>query len=93
MPSCRCVRAEEKGFNFVYAFDETGKTAAAYKARVTPELFVIKDGKIAYHGAYDDSMNEPKKTYLVSAVSSLLEGKTPEPAETKAFGCGIKAGK
>ncbi len=84
-------RSEEKGFNFVYAFDETGKTAKAYGAKVTPELFVVKDGKIAYHGAFDDSQRDPKETYLVSAVTSLLDGKTPEVAETRAFGCGIKA--
>ena len=83
-------RAEEKGFNFVYAFDETGEAATAYGARVTPELFVIKDGKIAYHGSFDDEMKEPNESYLVDAVNALLAGQTPEVAETKAFGCGIK---
>jgi peroxiredoxin len=83
-------RAEEKGFNFVYAFDESGNAAEAYGAKVTPELFVIKDGKIAYHGAFDDSMKEPSKTYLLSAVDSLLADQAPEVAETKAFGCSIK---
>lgn len=84
-------RAEEKGFKFVYAFDASAKAAKEYGARVTPELFVIKDGKVAYHGAYDDSQRNPKKTYLVSAVDSLLAGSAPEVATTKAFGCGIKA--
>ena len=83
-------RAEEKGFNFVYAFDESGEAAKKYGARVTPELFVVKDGKIAYHGAYDDAMKNPKKAYLVNAVDALLDGKTPSLSETKAFGCGIK---
>ncbi len=84
-------RSEEKGFNFVYAFDESGSAAKEFGARVTPELFVIKDGKVAYHGSYDDSQRNPTKTYLVSAVDSLLAGKTPDVAKTKAFGCGIKA--
>ena len=86
-------RAEEKGFNFVYAFDETGKAAKDYGARVTPELFVVKDGKIAYHGAYDDKLKKPEKEYLVNAVDALLAGKTPDVAKTKAFGCGIKVKK
>jgi len=84
-------RAEEKGFKFVYAFDASGKAAKEYGARVTPELFVVKEGKVAYHGAYDDSQRNPKKTYLVSAVDALLAGSAPDVAETKAFGCGIKA--
>lgn len=83
-------RVEEKGLNFVYAFDESGAAAKEYGARVTPELFVIKDGKIAYHGAYDDSLNDPTKSYLVDAVDALLANTTPEVAETRAFGCGIK---
>ncbi len=83
-------RAEEKGFNFIYAYDETGNAAREYGARVTPELFVVKDGKIAYHGSYDDELTEPQKSYLVNAVDALLAGQAPEVAETKAFGCGIK---
>lgn len=83
-------RAEEKGFNFVYAFDASGKAAEQYGARVTPELFVVKDGKVAYHGAFDDNQLAPKKAYLVNAVNALLDGKTPEITETRAFGCGIK---
>lgn len=86
-------RAEEKGFNFIYAFDESGSAAKDYGARVTPELFVVKDGKIAYHGAFDDKQRDPKKTHLVNAVNALLAGKTPDVAETKAFGCGIKVKK
>jgi peroxiredoxin len=84
-------RAEEKGFDFVYAFDESGEAAKAYGAKVTPELFVVQDGKIAYHGAFDDKQNGPTKTYLVSAVDSLLAGDKPEMATTKPFGCGIKS--
>ena len=83
-------RAEEKGFNFVYAFDETGNVARAYSARVTPELFVIQDGKIAYHGAFDDDRDEPSSGHLVNAVDALLAGGTPDVVETRAFGCRIK---
>lgn len=84
-------RAEEKGFNFIYAFDESGDAAREYGARVTPELFVVDgEGAIQYHGAFDDSQKKPEKAYLVSAVDAVLAGKKPETTETKAFGCGIK---
>jgi len=84
-------RAEDKGFNFIYAFDESGAAAKDFGAKVTPELFVIQDGKIAYHGAFDDKQKEPTKAYLVNAVDALLQGETPDVATTKPFGCGIKS--
>jgi peroxiredoxin len=83
-------RSEEKEFNFVYALDESGEAAASYGATVTPELFVIQDGKIAYHGAFDNEQEDPSEHYVVNAVTSLLDGKKPEVSETKPFGCGIK---
>ena len=84
-------RAEEKGFNFTYAYDESGDAARDYGARVTPELYVVnKQGTVEYHGAFDDNQKNPKENYLVSAVDSVLAGKKPEVTETKARGCGIK---
>jgi peroxiredoxin len=86
-------RAEEKGFNFPYAYDGSGKSAEAYGARVTPHMYIVDgDGKIAYIGAFDDNMNRDKvtKTYVVDAVDALLAGKRPEVSETKAVGCTIK---
>ena len=38
--------AEEKAFNFAYAFDESGNAVKQCWARVTPELFAIEDGRI-----------------------------------------------
>lgn len=81
--------AKKKGFNFIYALDESGKAVKEYGARVTPELFAIKDGKIAYHGAFDNALNDPTQHYLSDAVTALLQGKPPKVAKTKPFGCGI----
>jgi peroxiredoxin len=84
-------RAEEKGFTFPYAFDESGDAARAYGARVTPHLFIVdQHGKIAYRGAFDDNIKDAKENYVAAAVDELLGGKTPQNASTKAFGCGIK---
>ena len=86
-------RAEEKKFNFPYAYDESGKSAADYGARVTPHMFVIDaDGVVAYIGAFDDNMTAEKaaKHYVADAVDAVLKGKQPETTETKAVGCSIK---
>ena len=91
------TRVKEKGYNYAYAYDESGSVGKAYGARVTPEFFVLdKDRKVRYHGALDDSVqNETKveKRYVKDAVDSLLSGKDVEKSETRATGCGIAYGK
>lgn len=85
-------RAEKKGFNFDYLFDESQESARAYGATVTPHLFVLDQKRqIAYMGAFDDN-NDPskvKENYLIDAVEALLAGKKPEVAESQQRGCGI----
>jgi peroxiredoxin len=84
------TRAEEKGFNFPYVFDKTGKLATEYGARVTPHIFVLDQNRnVAYVGAFDDDQNNPSKKYVTDAVESLLAGKKVETTKSKAFGCGI----
>jgi thiol-disulfide isomerase/thioredoxin len=86
-------RAEEKGFNYPYAFDADGASAKAYGATNTPHIFVLNaDQKVAYIGSFDDNMDATKatKTYLVDAVDSVLAGKEVAVSKTKPIGCGIK---
>ena len=88
------TRAEEKGLNYPYIKDESGKSAQEYGATVTPHLFVLgPDRKVAYIGAFDNDMQKPDQTYLADAVDAVLAGKKPATESTKAFGCGIKISK
>ncbi|MFN7876395.1 MAG: thioredoxin family protein [Pirellula sp.] len=88
------VRAEEKGFNFPYAYDESGDSARAFGAKVTPHLFVLDgNGLLAYQGSFDDKTKEPKVSYIDKAVEAVLAGDKPEVTSTKPFGCGIKPNK
>lgn len=84
------TRAEEKGFNFPYVYDASGKLATEYGATVTPHIFVL-DGerKVAYVGAFDDSQQKATKHYVADAVDAILAGKKVELTNTKAVGCGI----
>lgn len=87
-------RAEEKGFNFPYAYDVSGDSARAFGAKVTPHLFVLDaNGFLAYQGSFDDKTKEPTVSYIDKAVSALLAGDKPEVTSTKPFGCGIKPNK
>jgi peroxiredoxin len=89
-------RATQKGFDFAYLNDPTQEIGKAYGATVTPQLFVLdRERNIAYMGKFDDDI-EPEKvqrSYVRDAVHALLEGKQPDPSETRATGCGIEYGK
>lgn len=89
-------RATQKGFEFPYFSDPTQEIGKAYGATVTPQLFVLdRERNIAYMGKFDDDI-EPEKaqrSYVREAVHALLDGKRPDPSETRATGCGIEYGK
>jgi peroxiredoxin len=89
-------RANQKGFDFPYLSDSTQEVGRAYGATVTPQLFVLdRERNIAYMGKFDDDI-EPEKaqrSYVRDAVHALLDGKRPDPDETRATGCGIEYGK
>lgn len=87
-------RAEEKGFNFPYLYDESQEVAAAYGAERTPEVFLFDgEGRLAYHGAVDDEYDDPdavRKHYLRDAVEAVLTSEEPPVKETRPVGCTIK---
>ncbi len=86
-------RAEKKGFNFPYLYDESQEIGQEYGATVTPHVFVLDNQRrIAYRGAIDDSRQpgKVKEPHLRNALDALLKGRTPPTTITKPFGCGIK---
>jgi peroxiredoxin len=89
-------RAKEKGFSFPYLFDDGQNVFPKFAASKTPDCFIVQKTdaglKLVYKGAFDDAKDDKKvtKKYIQDAVEALIAGKTPDPAETKAFGCGIK---
>ncbi|MFQ5878349.1 MAG: thioredoxin family protein [Acidobacteriota bacterium] len=87
------ARAEEKGFPYPYVVDETQEVAAAYGARVTPHVFLLDaDGRLAYRGRVDDSLEENDVTSrdFRAALEALAAGKQVPVSETRAFGCSVK---
>ena len=87
--------AQDNGFVFPYLYDESQKTARAYKAACTPDIFHFdKDLKLVYRGQYDSS--RPKNNVPVTgidlraAIDLMLDGK-PVPTEQRpSIGCNIK---
>lgn len=86
-------RAAERGYPFPYARDDSQDVPRAYGAERTPEVFVNDGaGRVAYHGAIDDSTDEDAVTtrHLRDALDAVLAGAEPARAQTPAVGCTIK---
>lgn len=86
-------RAEEKGFQFPYLYDESQQIAKAFGASRTPEFFVLNQQRqVVYMGAMDDSpqADNVQERYVEQAVASVLQGKPIPKAETPPVGCRIR---
>ena len=88
------LRAEEKGFPFVYLLDEGQQLYPMYGATKTPHVYLLDaDRKVRYIGAIDDSprdASEVEEKFLENAIMAIDKGQEPEPNFTKAIGCSIK---
>ena len=86
--------AKEKGFPFLYLFDEDQEVFPQYGATKTPEVYLVDANRILrYHGAIDDSPRDESgvdQKFVEEAIQALNEGKTPKTTTTKAIGCTIK---
>jgi peroxiredoxin len=85
------VRAEQ--WPTPYLHDESQEVARDYGAQTTPDVFVVDaGGTIRYRGAPDADYGDESQgaAWLRGALDAVLEGRDPEPAETKPVGCSIK---
>lgn len=83
----------EKKFPYLYLKDEAG-IYRKFGATKTPHVFLVdKDFVLRYTGAIDDNANDAsgvEERFVENAIVSIDKGENPEPATTKAIGCGIK---
>ncbi len=91
------IRAEEKDFPFPYLLDADQDVFPKYGATRTPHVFLLNredDGLIVrYIGAIDNNYEDAEavtERYVEQAIRSLMEGRQPDPATTRAIGCTIK---
>ncbi|MCW3017570.1 MAG: hypothetical protein JWO02_4662 [Solirubrobacterales bacterium] len=86
------VEAGELG-DVPYLRDETQSVARSYGAQTTPDVFVLDSaGVLRYRGALDADYSDPAQNaaWLRSALDAMLDGRTPDPAQTPPVGCSIK---
>jgi peroxiredoxin len=93
-PAQMRARVEQGEFEGVpYLRDESQQVARAYDAKTTPDVFVLDAGGVLrYRGAPDADHDDPSENarWLRAALDAVLEGRTPDPAETAPVGCSIK---
>ncbi len=86
-------RVAQEQWPVPYLHDSSQEVASAYGAKTTPDIFVL-DGerRLRYRGAPDSDYDDPSQNaaWLRGALDAVLEGRAPEPAETKPVGCSIK---
>ena len=72
-------RAKKKEFNFPYLRDESHRSARAYGAEYTPEVFVLNNKlEVRYIGRVDDNWQHPDKIRphdLRNAIEAVLAQK------------------
>ena len=80
-------------FRFLVLKDLKNELADKFGAKRTPEIYLLDEKRILrYHGAIDNSQNDPETPYLREVLDLVVAGKEiPEDLKkTKAFGCTIK---
>ncbi len=80
-------------FRFLVLKDLRNEIADNFGAKRTPEIYLLDEKRILrYHGAIDNSQNDPETHYLSEVLDLVVAGKEiPEALKkTKAFGCTIK---
>lgn len=86
--------AKNQGYQWYYLVDQNSVIADAFGANRTPECFLFNsDGKLAYHGAIDDSPADASavnRKHLTLAMDEMNTGKEVSVKESKSVGCTIK---
>jgi peroxiredoxin len=86
---------KEFGYTFPYLYDESQKTAKAYRAACTPDFFLFDgDKRLVYRGQMDSSRpgNDIPLTGtdLRGALDAVLSGKPVSAEQRPSIGCNIK---
>jgi peroxiredoxin len=86
--------AKEKDYDFLYVVDKNHELADAFGADRTPEVFLFNNEDVLkYTGAIDNNSKDASavtKSYLMDAVSAMVNGKQIAKPVTKSIGCTIK---
>lgn len=94
-PDAIAAEVKDKGFAFPYCFDGDAAVAKAFRAACTPDIYVFAaDGKLAYHGQFDDARPgngvDVTGADLRAALDDVLAGRPVGRPIKRSLGCNIK---
>ena len=92
-PAAMARFVRDQAWPFPYLYDESQEVARALGAQVTPHVFVLDgDHRLRYRGAPDGDHQDPSQNaqWLRDALDAVLDGATPDPADTRPRGCSVK---
>ncbi len=91
------LAAERESTPTAILLDPEGNVGRAYRARTTPEMFVINpEGVLLYMGAIDDNPSrrhedvETAKNYVEAALDAAMAGEEIETTVSRPYGCSVK---
>ena len=93
-PEAIKAHAEKAGVPYPILKDTGNAYADKVHAQRTPEIFIVdRQGKLAYHGAFDNRTRPDQEgdiNYVADALDALLAGQKIAKPEAAAWGCTIK---
>ena len=93
-PDKMAVKIKEWGIDFPYLADEIQKTADAFRAQCTPDIYLFnKDKQLVYHGRIDDNWKDEDavtREELKEALNNMAAGRPVNPKQFPSMGCSIK---
>lgn len=88
--------AGKHGVPYPILDDHAGDVGHLFDAKTTPDIRILKGGKVAYKGGIDDDPGGTKTAptpYVDRALEELTSGKDVTTPETKPYGCSVKYAK
>ncbi len=86
--------AQQLGIDFPYLVDADQKTARAFKAQCTPDIYLFgPDRKLVYHGRIDDNWKDESQVTreeLKEAINQHASGLPVDAHQMPSMGCSIK---
>jgi len=84
----------EYAMDYPLLMDPDGAVGRLYRAKTTPEMYVIDaEGNLIYQGAIDNNPSPFELgtvNYVKQALNEHAAGKPVSEAETKSYGCSVK---
>lgn len=87
---------DDLGIDYPILLDESGNLAKLYGVKEIPHIFIInKDGRVAYHGAIDNSRGLAQAgdvNYVSQALNQLTNNQPVSVPRSEPFGTSLPAG-